>query len=88
MHYGRFERDVIKRYATAFDQLSEPTVDWLLKDGGLVDLRETVVESLILPTVGYGLKEICKHKELVRDGRAVVAAIQSTIDYPDLADNP
>ncbi|MEM7432776.1 MAG: TM0106 family RecB-like putative nuclease [Pseudomonadota bacterium] len=65
VHYARFEQDVIRRYAKAFDQLEEPTVDWLLNQGGLVDFRDTVVDSLILPTMGYGLKEICKHKDLV-----------------------
>lgn len=65
IHYARFERDVITRYARAFDSGEHPIVDWLLNRGGLFDLRELVVNSLILPTTGYGLKEICKHKALV-----------------------
>ncbi len=65
VHYARFERDVIGRYARAFEDIEHPTVEWLLNGGGLYDLRETVFESLILPTRGYGLKEICKSKDLV-----------------------
>ena len=65
VHYARFERDVISRYASDFDDMEHPIVHWLLSEGGLFDLRETVVNSLILPTNGYGLKEICKHKDLV-----------------------
>ncbi len=65
VHYARFERDVISRYARKFDDLEKPIVNWLLNEGGLFDIRETVVNSLILPTNGYGLKEICKHKDLV-----------------------
>lgn len=65
VHYARFERDVIKRYANAFDDTEHPVVDWLLDGGGLFDLRNVVIDSLILPTTGYGLKEICKHKRLV-----------------------
>lgn len=65
VHYARFERDVISRYARKFDDVEHPIVNWLLSEGGLFDIRETVFDSLILPTNGYGLKEICKHKDLV-----------------------
>ncbi|MGB5410300.1 MAG: TM0106 family RecB-like putative nuclease [Woeseiaceae bacterium] len=65
IHYARFERDVITRYSRKFSDTENPIVSWLLNGGGLVDLRERVVESLILPTTGYGLKEICKHSDLV-----------------------
>jgi uncharacterized protein len=65
VHYARFERDVISRYARNFGDVEHPIVQWLLNGGGLFDLRETVVNSLVLPTNGYGLKEICKHKDLV-----------------------
>jgi len=65
VHYAPFERQVIARCASRFDDIDHPVVRWLLNEGGLFDLHETVFDSLILPTNGYGLKEICKHKNLV-----------------------
>lgn len=65
VHYAPFEQQVISRYARKFDDLEDPVVNWLLNEGGLFDIHETVFNSLILPTTGYGLKEICKHKGLV-----------------------
>jgi len=65
VHYARFERDVIRRYSRNYDDTENPTVKWLLDEGGLIDLREIVVASVILPTTGYGVKEICKHQSLV-----------------------
>lgn len=65
VHYANFERQVIKRYAKRYESLQHPVVEWLLDGGGLFDLRDTVMEALILPTIGYGLKEICKHRQLV-----------------------
>jgi len=65
VHYANFERTVISRYARKFEDAEHPVVTWLLNEGGLFDVRETVLDSLVLPTNGYGLKEICKHKDLV-----------------------
>jgi len=65
VHYAQFERDVIKRYATRFGDNSHPVVEWLLHGGGLLDLCEVVKECLVLPTYGYGLKEVCKDSNLV-----------------------
>jgi predicted RecB family nuclease len=42
------------------------TVSYLLgKDSPLFDMQKTVLNSLLLPLQGYGLKDICKHRELV-----------------------
>lgn len=42
------------------------TVQYLLGDESpLFDMQKPVLESLVLPLQGYGLKDICKHKDLV-----------------------
>jgi predicted RecB family nuclease len=42
------------------------TVAYLLADDGpLFDLQKPVLKSLVLPLQGYGLKNICKHPDLV-----------------------
>ena len=42
------------------------TVQYLLGDNSpLFDMQKPVLESLVLPLQGYGLKDICKHKDLV-----------------------
>jgi uncharacterized protein len=42
------------------------TVLYLLGDDGpLFDMQKPVLESLVLPLQGYGLKDICKHPKLV-----------------------
>ena len=42
------------------------TVTYLLgKDSPLFDIQKPVLDSLVLPLQGYGLKDICKHKDLV-----------------------
>lgn len=65
VHYARFEHDAIKRYAQRFGDQSHPVVEWLLKEDGLLDLCEMVKDSVVLPTYGYGLKEVCKAPNLV-----------------------
>ena len=65
MYYARFEHDAIKRYAQRFGDQSHPVVEWLLKEDGLLDLCEMVKDSVVLPTYGYGLKEVCKAPNLV-----------------------
>ena len=37
----------------------------LADDGPLFDLQKPVLKSLVLPLQGYGLKDICKHPDLV-----------------------
>lgn len=42
------------------------TVLYLLGDDSpLFDMQKPVLESLVLPLQGYGLKDICKHPKLV-----------------------
>ncbi len=35
------------------------------EDSPLFDIQKPVLDSLVLPLQGYGLKDICKHKDLV-----------------------
>ncbi len=65
VHYTNFELVQIKRYAERFAMQENPTVKWLLDDdSSCFDIKGAVSESLILPVTGYGLKNICKHKDL------------------------
>jgi len=42
------------------------TVTYLLGENSpLFDTQKPVLDSLVLPLQGYGLKDICKHKDLV-----------------------
>ena len=66
VHYSSYERTKIKEYAKRYVMESYPTVMWLLTDDGpLYDLQTPVKDCLVLPVSGYGLKAICKHKDLV-----------------------
>ena len=43
-----------------------PTIHYLLaEDGPLFDMQKPVLDNLVLPLQGYGLKDICKHPALV-----------------------
>ena len=65
-HYSSHERSTIKSYAKRYDMEDNATVLYLLGDDSpLFDLQKPVLKSLILPLQGYGLKDICKHKDLV-----------------------
>ncbi len=68
-HYSNHEKTTIKKYAERYHMLDNKTVQWLLGLEGetspLFDMQKAVRDSLILPVQGYGLKEICKHPELV-----------------------
>jgi predicted RecB family nuclease len=65
-HYSAHEVTTIRTYAKRYDMENHPTVLYLLGDETpLFDLRRPVVESLVLPLQGYGLKDICKHPDLV-----------------------
>ncbi len=65
-HYSNHEKATIRKYAERYDMENHTTVLWLLGDNSpLFDLQKPVQEQLILPLQGYGLKEICKHKDLV-----------------------
>ena len=49
--------------------IDHKTVQWLLGLEGevspLFDLQKPVLDSLVLPLQGYGLKDICKHPKLI-----------------------
>ncbi|MBV1928169.1 MAG: TM0106 family RecB-like putative nuclease, partial [Gammaproteobacteria bacterium] len=65
-HYSQHERSTIRSYAKRYDMYSNGTVQYLLGDESpLLDMQKPVLESLVLPLQGYGLKDICKHKDLV-----------------------
>ena len=65
-HYSSHERSTIKSYAKRYRMENHPTVTYLLgEDSPLFDIQMPVLESLVLPLQGYGLKDICKHKDLV-----------------------
>ena len=65
-HYSNHERTTIRKYAERYDMKDHATVLWLLgNDSPLFDMQKPVVNNLILPLQGYGLKDICKHKDLV-----------------------
>ncbi len=65
-HYSQHERTTIRSYAKRYDMESNETVLYLLGDESpLFDMQKPVLDSLVLPLQGYGLKDICKHKDLV-----------------------
>ncbi|MCH9639368.1 MAG: TM0106 family RecB-like putative nuclease [Betaproteobacteria bacterium] len=65
-HYSNHERATIKKYAERYDMQSHTTVQWLLgNDSPLFDMQKPVLNNLVLPLQGYGLKDICKHPQLV-----------------------
>ncbi len=67
IHYSSHEFFTIRSYAERYDMQADSTVSWLLdkKNGPLFDLKTSVDEHLILPLQGYGLKDVCKHPDLV-----------------------
>ena len=65
-HFSNHERTTIKKYAERYAMQDHAIVLWLLgNDSPLFDLQKPVLNGLVLPLQGYGLKEICKHKALV-----------------------
>ena len=65
-HYSNHEKATIKKYAERYSMTDNPTVQWLLgTQSPLFDMQKPVLENLVLPLQGYGLKDICKHPELV-----------------------
>jgi len=65
-HYSSHERTTIKKYAERYEMENDETVSWLLGDTSpLFDMQRPVTDNLILPLQGYGLKDICKHPDLV-----------------------
>lgn len=65
-HYSNHEKATIRKYAERYAMGSHTTVMWLLgQDSPLFDMQNPVLDSLVLPLQGYGLKDICKHPDLV-----------------------
>jgi uncharacterized protein len=65
-HYSNHEKATIKKYAQRYAMENHATVLWLLgKDSPLFDLQKPILDCLVLPLQGYGLKDICKHPDLV-----------------------
>jgi len=65
-HYSQHERTTIRSYAKRYGMEEHPTVTYLLgSNSPLFDMQKPVLDSLVLPLQGYGLKDICKHKDLV-----------------------
>lgn len=65
-HYSSHERSTIRAYAKRYGMEDNSTVTYLLaEEGPLFDMQKPVLESLVLPLQGYGLKDICKHRDLV-----------------------
>lgn len=65
-HYSFHERTTIKKYAERYGMEDYETVRYLLaEDSPLFDMQKPVLDNLVLPLQGYGLKDICKHPALV-----------------------
>ena len=65
-HYSNYERATIGKYAERYGMTRHATVTWLLgADSPLFDMQNPVLDCLVLPLQGYGLKDICKHPGLV-----------------------
>lgn len=65
-HFSNYEKANIKRYAKRYDMAEHPIVAWLLGDETpLFDIHPIVKDSFVLPLDGLGLKDICKHEDLV-----------------------
>lgn len=86
-HYANHERTTIDQYATRYAMHEHPIVQWLLgSDSPLFDIQKPVKNNLVLPLQGYGLKDICKHKDLVNfqwsdDGSGSQWSIVQFINY-------
>ncbi len=67
VHFAHYERDRISAYAKRFEMVDHPIAVWLLDRaaGPLYDIQKAVTDNLVLPLSGYGLKNICKHPDLV-----------------------
>lgn len=65
-HYSNHEITTIKQYVERYDMHDHPIVEWLLgEETPLYDMQKPVIQNLVLPLLGYGLKDICKHENLV-----------------------
>lgn len=66
VHYSPFELQQIRRLAERYGLADDDTVQWVLGDSSsCFDIRTAIIDALILPLTGYGLKAICKSPALV-----------------------
>lgn len=65
-HFSNYEESNIKRYAKRYEMEDHPVVQLLLGDKTpLFDIQVPIKDSMVLPVASYGLKQICKHEDLV-----------------------
>ena len=65
-HFSNYEKATIKHYVERYDMAEHPIVIWLLGDEKpLFDIHRVVKDSFVLPLDRLGLKDICKHEDLV-----------------------
>jgi len=65
-HFANYEVTQIKTYAKRYNMQDDARVQWLLGDDSpLFDMRDVLTQSLVLPLKSYGLKAVCKAKDLV-----------------------
>lgn len=65
-HFANYEVTQIKTYADRYDMQDDVRVQWLLgEDSPLFDMRDVLTRSFVLPLKSYGLKAVCKAKNLV-----------------------
>lgn len=65
-HYSSHEESTIRSYANRYGMQDNETVTYLLGvHSPLYDMRKPILDNLVLPLQGYGLKDICKHPDLV-----------------------
>ncbi|MEM8497915.1 MAG: TM0106 family RecB-like putative nuclease [Pseudomonadota bacterium] len=91
-HYASHERTTIQQYATRYAMQDHCVVQCLLgSNSPLFDIQKPVKNNLVLPLQGYGLKDICKHNDLVNfqwsdDGSGSQWSIVQFIRYLDAED--
>ena len=65
-HYSSHEKSTIRSYSNRYGMQDNETVMYLLGvNSPLYDMQKPILASLVLPLQGHGLKDICKHPELV-----------------------
>ena len=65
-HYSSHEKSTIRSYANRYGMQDNETVTYLLGvNSPLYDMQKPILDNLVLPLQGYGLKDICKHPDLV-----------------------
>lgn len=67
VHFSPYERAQVRSYIRRYSLSYHPVARWLMeaKDSPFIDFKKIVMESLVLPLERYGLKDICKHPNLV-----------------------